>query len=126
MALNPDAVPEPIRGTRRWVVFKDFDDRKIPITPEGREAKCNDPRTWRSLAECMAAIEHGVGHYPALALDVNLRLRFFDLDDCIAPDSTLTPLASQVLAAAPNTYIERSVSGAGLHFCSSAGAAEHR
>jgi hypothetical protein len=121
MVLNPDAIPDNIREVPRWVVFKVYGGTKDPITPEGRKAKCNDPRTWRSFGECMAAITHDVGHYPALALDADYSLRFYDLDDCINDDGSLSPLAAQILAAAPNTYIERSVSGKGLHLMAWAG-----
>jgi hypothetical protein len=115
MVLKPDNIPETMRDLRRWVVFKVFDDRKEPLSHNGSNGKANDSSTWSTLPEVLKAIEYGIGQYPALALSVDYQLRFFDLDDCIAPDGTLTPLAAHVVAAAPDTYIERSASGTGLH-----------
>lgn len=115
MVLNPDNIPIPVRDAPRWVSFRVFGDRKIPIAITGDEAKCNDSKTWASLGEVLAVIDKDVGHYPALALDEKYKLRFYDLDDCLGEDGTLTPLAAQVVAAANDCYIERSASGRGLH-----------
>lgn len=63
----------------------------------------------------LKAIEFGIGNYPALALGPDYPLRFYDLDDCIGADGNTSKLASDILTAAPDTYVERSASGTGLH-----------
>jgi hypothetical protein len=114
MVLKPENIPEPLRGTRRWVVFKVYAGKKVPVTPDGREAKINDPTTWSHLTDVLKAIEFGIGHYPALALSPDYPLRFYDLDDCVC-DGSMNAFAARIVAASPNSYIERSVSGIGIH-----------
>jgi hypothetical protein len=115
MALKTENIPAPLRDTRRWVVFKVYAGKKVPVTPDGREAKSNDPTTWSVLPNVLKAIEFGIGNYPALALGPDYPLRFYDLDDCIGAEGHTSKLATDILAAAPDTYVERSVSGTGIH-----------
>lgn len=65
----------------------------------------------------MAAIEHGVGHYPGIVIDQKYPLMLVDLDNCIGDDGTLSDLARTAVAAADETYIEHSASGRFVEFC---------
>jgi hypothetical protein len=118
--LYPENIPEPLRGARRWVsvVVTPEPDGKLtkrPVTPRGDPAKSNDPSTWSSLPEVLAAIEHSVGHYPAVVIGPDYPLMLVDLDGCIGEDGGLSDLAAAAAAAAGDTYIECSASGRGLH-----------
>jgi len=114
MVLKPENIPEPVRDTPRWVVFKVYSDRKIPVTIRGDAANITVPTTWSSLPEVLTAIDYGIGQYPALALAPDYPLRFYDLDDCIH-DGSMTEFATKIVAASPKSYIERSASGTGIH-----------
>jgi hypothetical protein len=67
----------------------------------------------------------------ALALGVSLIIRpplfAFDLDDCLRPDGTWSPLAIDLCARFPGAYIEVSQGGEGLHIIGTlAAGVDHR
>lgn len=87
---------------------------KFPLKINGAPARADHQEDWSTLKEILRAIEFDVGQYPAFALGIDHPLRVLDLDDCIS-EGTLSPLAQNVLTASPGCYVERSVSGRGLH-----------
>ena len=118
--MNAANIPEPLRSSKRWVSFQiipqpDGSVKKIPLTITGRLAKSDQKDDWDRLPYVLKAIDFGVGQYPAIALGDDYPLRVLDLDRCISDDGTLSQLARDVLAAAQGAYVERSVSGRGLH-----------
>jgi primase-polymerase (primpol)-like protein len=113
-------IPEPLAGSKRWVCFRvvpqpDGSVKKTPLKTNGQLARSDHPEDWSTLPEVTTAIRFGIGQYPGLALGADYPLRVFDLDRCIDQDGTLSPLATDIVSRAGDTYIERSVSRRGLH-----------
>jgi primase-polymerase (primpol)-like protein len=105
--LRALALPIELTGRRRWVRYS---DRKVPLTIAGVAASSTDPATWCSYQRAKAS-KVGVGIGFVLNGDGIVCL---DLDHCIV-DGRLSAPAERLLAAVPDTYIEISPSGAGLH-----------
>ena len=86
--IHSDNIPEPLRGARRWVVFRctpqpDGSVKKIPLTVRGTLARCDNPIDWATLPEVLTAIEFCIGTHPAFVLGEDYPLRVLDLDHCI-------------------------------------------
>jgi primase-polymerase (primpol)-like protein len=118
--LNLANIPEPLAGARRWVLFKiirqpDGSLKKIPVTIKGAMARSTSPTDWATLKEVALAVRFGVGHAPAIALGPDYPLQVLDLDHCLDARGNLTPLAQKIVSRSEGAYIERSVSGSGLH-----------
>jgi primase-polymerase (primpol)-like protein len=99
--------PRQLRQLDRWVRF---DATKRPLQVNGTAASSTNPATWTSHAEAMASTA-GVGAGFVLNGD---GIVCVDLDHCVR-GAQLEPWAAEILADCPATFIERSVSGAGLH-----------
>jgi primase-polymerase (primpol)-like protein len=118
--MNPENIPEPLRGARRWVTFQiirqpDTSLKKIPLTIRGTFARSNNPADWSTLPEVLTAINFSIGQFPAIVLGENYPLTVLDLDGCINERGNLSPLAIRIVSRCEGSYIERSVSGRGLH-----------
>jgi uncharacterized protein (DUF927 family) len=115
-------VPLELKLLPRWVGFKlEPDDKrpskfkKIPINPNtGRGAEANDPSTWGTFEEALAACEKygcdGVG-FEFLKDDSYTGV---DLDDCVGENGRLSPEAFKIVADL-DSYTEFSPSGKGVH-----------
>lgn len=89
--------------------FVRYTSSKRPVTVAGTSASSTNPETWTDYETAKAAtVGRGVG----IVLGDNLGC--IDLDHCMV-DGDLLPWAAEVVAANPNTYIEVSMSGEGLH-----------
>ena len=100
--IHSDNIPEPLKGARRWVVFRcipqpDGSVKKIPLTVRGTLARCDNPIDWATLPEVLTAIEFCIGTHPAFVLGADYPLRVLDLDHCIDPRGNLTPLAVRIV-----------------------------
>ena len=94
-----------MRSERRWVRAVG----KRPIRPDGRAASSTAPDTWSSFAE----VQRGAGDGSGVMLGGGLAV--FDLDHCF-DGKRLTEWAAAVVEAIDDPiYVERSVSGEGLH-----------
>lgn len=106
-------IPEAMRTMDRWLRWRPLDRKgkiaKLPITTKGRAAKVNDPSTWATLADAMSATA-GKG----LGFVLGDGIGCIDLDDAL---DGMTPKAwaQDILNRAPETFIEVSQSGTGLH-----------
>ena len=110
--IHSDNIPEPLRGARRWVVFRctpqpDGSVKKIPLTVRGTLARCDNPIDWATLPEVLTAIEFCIGTHPAFVLGEDYPLRVLDLDHCINDDGNLTPLALRIVSRCEGAYIEK-------------------
>ncbi|MCX6690816.1 MAG: hypothetical protein NTW33_01880 [Methanoregula sp.] len=118
--MNAGNIPEPLAGSKRWVSFRiipqpDGSIKKIPLKITGELARADHPEDWATLPEVLKVIAFGIGQYPAIALGFDFPLRVLDLDRCIDDEGNLSQLARDILSLAGDTYIEKSVSGRGLH-----------
>ena len=109
-------IPEPLKDSRFccWKrVIRDGRPTKMPINPlTGRAASTNAPETFGSLDQAKAAYERG--GYDGVGILVGGSIAAFDIDHCIQEDGTMNALASDVLAAFSDCYVETSPSGTGL------------
>src|ERR1041384_7625685 len=84
-------VPEEIRDTPNWVLWKyvRVGDRqtKVPYQENGRKAKANDPATWTTFEEALAASAEFDGIGWCVPLDGPVYYWGFDADDAIDPDT---------------------------------------
>ena len=78
-------------------------------------ARSTHRETGLPLSEVRRAIQFDIGNAAAFALGEDYPLRVLDLDHCIDDRGNLSPLAVQIVSRAGDTYIEKSVSGHGLH-----------
>lgn len=115
-------LPEQLTHPRTycWVVFRCYfyPDKinKIPYHPRGFRASIDKKETWSNFDSCMEAIRFCIGHLPGLALTKDLNIGCIDLDHCINDDGSFTPTAQRYINRfKDNAYIERSVSGKGIH-----------
>lgn len=91
----------------RWIRYS---STKVPLRVDGSTAKSTDPRTWSTHAEAMSS-SAGVG--PGFVLNGD-GIVCIDLDHCLDGDH-LAAWAAELLAVLPDTYVEVSPSGDGLH-----------
>ena len=101
------------RQKKMWVRA----DGKRPIMVDGSAASSTNPATWTSFAE----VQSGAGDGFGVVLDGS-GLGCFDFDDCFN-DGVLKPAVRDFISdiAYPIVYVERSVSGNGLHVFVEAG-----
>lgn len=105
-ARHADPLPLVLRSLPRWTRR----DGKRPITVTGRPASSTNPATWSTYREARASTA-GDG----LGIMLGDGLACWDLDHCLGGGG-LTAGAAEVLAAvASPLWIERSMSGRGLH-----------
>lgn len=123
-ALNVDNVPDELKEYDQWVCWrpepkKDGKVDKIPVTPGvGRNAKSNDPTTWRPYQE---AVDYYKRHRKTIAgigfvLSKKDPFAGGDLDSCRDPETgAITDKATRTLKRF-NTYSEISPSDTGVRF----------
>ena len=97
----PKALTELDRWTRR--------NGKRPVTISGRSASSTSPATWAPFAEVKRSTA-GDG----FGIMLGDGLGCYDLDRCLDGD-TLTDHAAELLASLNPIWVERSMSGSGLH-----------
>lgn len=101
-----ERVPDSMAVLPRFVRFT---SSKRPVTVDGRSASSTNPATWSALGEARAStVGEGIGFVLGAGIGC------IDLDHCIV-DGVVADWAQDVLDANPNTYVEVSRSGAGLH-----------
>ena len=98
-------LPARMTGERRWVRA----DGKRPVMADGRPASSTDESTWSTYADVLSGAGDGFG------VMLGDGLACWDLDGCFDGEQ-LTPWAATVLdeVEAP-LFVEKSVSGRGLH-----------
>jgi putative DNA primase/helicase len=114
-----DSIPTELRPLRRWVCWqyriKEGKPRKVPLQPDSRNAKVNDPSTWSTLDQAHeAARRNGWGVGIVLGeVEPGRYLVGVDLDDAYE-EGAITPRAARMLAEL-QSYTEFSPSGKGVH-----------
>ncbi len=113
------SIPESLRARKTWLLHKCEPDSKKPgkihRVPHGADGKRTNTNPTKFLT-----FEHASGvlaRFDGLTLALTGDgLCCIDLDGCRnASTGELTPLASEIVALFPDTYIEISGSGTGLH-----------
>lgn len=119
------ALPTPLRSLRRYLPWRarrreNGSVGKVPCAAmEERDRLCPvDPlrsEHWVTLQQATMYWEGGHADGIGLAVDEALGWSALDIDHCIHVRGELSPLATSILDAFPETYVERSPSGEGLH-----------
>lgn len=99
---RPRAIPAEMVAADRWTAC----EGKRPTMASGSPASSTDPRTWGPLAAVQGG-PHGFMLGGGFAC--------IDLDGCITTAGRLSSWAQQIIDAVPGAFVERSVSGRGLH-----------
>lgn len=106
-------LPAPMREAARWVRWhwqvRAGKRTKRPITVRGAAASVTRPQTWATL-DAVRASTRGDG----IGFVLGDGIGCIDLDHVIV-DGQLVPWAQAILDRTPDTYIEISPSGTGLH-----------
>jgi len=123
LAVDPDPIPEELRGREQWVCWRYERDcdrdggTKVPIDlATGGYASSTDATTWTAFEEAVASHEREETRTDGIGFVVQEEnpVVGVDLDDCRDPDTgELEPWAAALLEEVP-TYAEVSPSGTGL------------
>ena len=138
LAVNLDAIPRELRERDQGVlwryVWRDENGKgewaKIPFTPGGKEARANDPRTWRAFSVVSAYYQAKRDLWSGIGYEFSADDPFggIDLDGCRRDDGSFLPWSAETRAkfasrSVPdpidiikrlNTYCEVSPSGHGV------------
>ena len=119
--VNFAAIPHELKILSRWVNWRfgparpDGKRPKIPIMPNGKPAKVNDPTTWSSFEAVQMAFLNpfcfcdGIG----FVLTSQDGLIGIDFDDCVSDNGSIAPWAQRIVNEL-RTCWEFSPSGSGL------------
>lgn len=118
------AVPDEMKARPNWVVVKTWWNaekgkyNKRPVncnSDKGEYAESDNPETWTTFDNALKYLKEKGGTTIAYALDGKDNISCIDLDRCYDENGQPTALAKEVLSKCGKTYIEKSVSGNGLH-----------
>lgn len=118
------AVPDEMKARPNWVVVKTWWNaekgkyNKRPVncnSDKGEYAESDNPETWTTFDNALKYLKEKGGTTVAYALDGKDNISCIDLDHCYDENGQPTALAKEVLSKCGKTYVEKSVSGNGLH-----------
>lgn len=118
------AVPDEMKKRPNWVVVKTWWNaekgkyNKRPVncnSDKGEYAESDNPETWTTFDNALKYLKEKGGTTVAYALDGKDNVSCIDLDRCYDENGQQTALAKEVLSKCGKTYVEKSVSGNGLH-----------
>ena len=118
------AVPDEMKARPNWVVVKTWWNadkgkyNKRPVncnSDKGEYAESDNPETWTTFDNALKYLKEQGGTTIAYALDGKDNVSCIDLDHCYDENGKPTALAKEILSKCGKTYIEKSVSGNGLH-----------
>ncbi len=110
-------VPSLLAATDAWIGHR---SKRPVLLPDGqRSARTNAPSTWRSFDAALEFYERTIAD-PAAGVGFVLQratgVVFLDFDHCLDAGGAAKPWAAPLLAPfLGRTFVERSLSGAGLH-----------
>ncbi|MCX7011421.1 MAG: hypothetical protein NTW86_02430 [Candidatus Sumerlaeota bacterium] len=120
-AIQAENIPAELRALDQGVgwkyVIRDGKRTKPPFNAKsGALAESDNPSTWTSFAESIAAHEAGRFEGVGFALDDAGEFVFIDLDHCRNPETgAVEPWAQEILGWLAPCYVEISPSRTGLH-----------
>ena len=118
------AVPDEMKARPNWVVVKTWWNaekgkyNKRPVncnSDKGEYAESDNPETWTTFDNALKYLKEKGGTTVAYALDGKDNVSCIDLDHCYDENGQPSALAKEVLSKCGKTYVEKSVSGNGLH-----------
>jgi hypothetical protein len=119
-SIDETRIPDELKESDRWILWRRERQTKIPCTKNGRPASVTNPANWhpfpRALEYARAEWCSGIGFCLRAPGEPELNapaLVAFDLDHVLATDGTLAPRAAWLLEQL-NSYTEITPSGDGL------------
>lgn len=118
------AVPDEMKERPNWVVVKTWWNadkgkyNKRPVncnSDKGEYAESDNPETWTTFDNALKYLKEKGGTTVAYALDGKDNISCIDLDRCYDENGQPNALVKEVLSKCGKTYVEKSVSGNGLH-----------
>lgn len=108
---KPDlnSIPAELKARRQWVLSR----RKIPTQPSGVPAKSNDPTTWTTFDEVVAAYSRGGFDGIGYIFAEDDPFCGIDLDGCRHPREGIADWAQDIISRL-DSYAEVSPSGSGV------------
>ena len=122
-----DNIPDELKQQDRWCVHKRFwKNGEIKPTKQifnvhkidekaDSFAKVNDSSTWTDFATAERTARTSLRNCEGLTFVLGEGYSCIDLDHCFNDEDKLSPMANELVKAFGNTYVERSMSGKGLH-----------
>lgn len=111
-------IPDDLKELPQWVLWKyatrSGKPTKVPLQISGTLAESNNPATWCSFDEALAAHRHGGFAGVGFMFSPNDPYAGLDLDSCLNADGTLKPWAARLIGKFSDTYMEVSPSGHGI------------
>ena len=129
------AVPDEMKARPNWVVVKTWWNaekgkyNKRPVncnSDKGEYAESDNPETWTTFDNALKYLKEKGGTTVAYALDGKDNVSCIDLDRCYDENGQPSALAKEVLSKCGKTYVEKSVSGNGLHIFGKTGGMDIR
>ena len=129
------AIPDEMKARPNWVVVKTWWNadkgkyNKRPVncnSDKGEYAENDNPETWTTFDNALKYLKEKGGTTVAYALDGKDNVSCIDLDRCYDENGQPSALAKEVLSKCGKTYIEKSVSGNGLHIFGKTGGMDIR
>ena len=129
------AVPDEMKERPNWVVVKTWWNaekgkyNKRPVncnSDKGEYAESDNPETWTTFDNALKYLKEKGGTTIAYALDGKDNISCIDLDRCYDENGQSSALAKEVLSKCGKTYVEKSVSGNGLHIFGKTGGMDIR
>ncbi len=89
---------------------------KFPVDKTGKKIDSQDATNWMTFGDAsLAAHRLSAGYGVGFVFTKNDPYFFIDIDNCLTPDGTWSPLAVELCGAFPGAAVEVSSSGKGLH-----------
>ena len=119
--MNFNNIPAEMRALKQWACYRtytaqDGKRKKVIISPvNGKFAKCDEPETWTTFEHATRYCERY--RYEGLTFALTKGITFIDIDHAVNKDTgeILSKEARELLSIFPDTYVESSVSGTGIH-----------
>ena len=124
LALNPDGVSTTLREIDQWCLFRiQLNKNRDKYTKPPYGALLNDtkiditnPKNYATFAQAVDALQWGNYDGVGFAIRKENTITVVDFDHCRAPETgAIDSWATQRLRLLPNSYVEISITGTGLH-----------
>lgn len=124
MVVDPDRIPIQLKERPQWVNWRweqrvnkltgELKRTKPPYQPSGTHAESDNPKTWVSFAECLAAYQRGGFNGIGYVITKEDGLVGVDLDHCRDQETGIIAPWALSIVERLNSYSEISPSGTGL------------
>lgn len=114
-----ESIPAEMKTQCRWMCFKITDGKKMPVSVHsGKVVSVTDSENWADYGTALKYLEKHQSEVSSLGyvFAEGDGMVGIDLDDCLNEEGKPCNELVKELVERTNTYVERSISGTGLHF----------